>query len=83
MLTQKDFDEIEKIIDEKLDEKFDQKFGIFPTKDEFYGKMDEVMGELKSIRGRNSRSKLSYFWSRRPDYQIRRNSPPQFPFSLN
>ena len=50
MLTQKDFDEIEKIIDQKLDEKFDQRFKHLPTKDEFYVKMDEVMGELKVIR---------------------------------
>lgn len=45
MLTQKDFDEIEEIIDKKLEEKI--KF--LPTKDEFYGKMDELMGELKTI----------------------------------
>ena len=46
MLTQKDFDEIEKLLDKKLDEKI--KF--LPTKDEFFSKMDEVMGELKTIR---------------------------------
>ncbi|PJE67571.1 hypothetical protein COU95_01635 [Candidatus Shapirobacteria bacterium CG10_big_fil_rev_8_21_14_0_10_40_9] len=46
MLTQKDFDEIEKIVDKELEEKI--KF--LPTKDEFYGKMDELMGEVKAIR---------------------------------
>lgn len=42
MLTQKDLDEIQQLIKEEI------KF--LPTKDEFYTKMDEVMGELKTIR---------------------------------
>jgi len=46
MLTQKDFDEIEEIIDKKLEEKI--KF--LPTKDEFFSKMDGLMGEVKAIR---------------------------------
>lgn len=46
MLTQKDIDEIEKTLDEKLDEKLK----LLPSKDEFYEKMDDVMGELKAIR---------------------------------
>lgn len=46
MLTQTDFDEIEKIVDEKIG----QKTKLLPTKDEFFEKMDEVMGELKGIR---------------------------------
>ncbi|MBL7159721.1 hypothetical protein ISS85_04545 [Candidatus Microgenomates bacterium] len=46
MLTQKDLNEIEQLINEQLKEKI--KF--LPTKDEFYIKMDEVMGELKAIR---------------------------------
>lgn len=54
MLTQKDLNKIETIIDERLeekfDEKFDEKFKFLPSKDEFYEKMDEVMGELKAIR---------------------------------
>ena len=37
-LTQKDFDQIEKVLDEKLDEKLK----ILPTKEEFFSKMDEV-----------------------------------------
>ena len=41
---------IEVTLDEKLDEKLDVKLSHLPTKDEFYGKMDEVMGELKTIR---------------------------------
>lgn len=45
MLTQKDTDEIEKTIDQKLD----QKIKLLPTKDEFFTKMDEVMGELQTI----------------------------------
>ncbi|MBI4066785.1 hypothetical protein HY407_00225 [Candidatus Gottesmanbacteria bacterium] len=46
MLTIKDLEEIEKIVDEKLDAKIKH----LPTKDEFYEKMDEVMGELKAVR---------------------------------
>lgn len=39
-------DDLEQIIDQKLSEKI----GILPTKDEFYSQMDQIMGELKSIR---------------------------------
>lgn len=46
MLTQKDFDEIEKIIDEKLEDKL----RLLPTKDDFFNKMDQIMGELDKIR---------------------------------
>lgn len=49
-LTQKDLDEIENLIAEKLDEKL----AILPTKEEFYKKMDEAMGELKAIREENA-----------------------------
>lgn len=42
MLTQKDLDEMEQLIREEIK--------YLPTKDEFYGKMDEVMVELKTIR---------------------------------
>ena len=41
---------IEVTFDEKLDEKLDERLSYLPTKDEFYGKMDGVMGELKAIR---------------------------------
>ena len=50
MLTQKDLDEIEGIVDEKIENRTRN----LPTKDEFFGKMDEVMGELKAIREEQS-----------------------------
>lgn len=46
MLTPKDLEEIEKVIEEKLEEKI----RLLPTKDEFFSKMDELMGELSAIR---------------------------------
>jgi len=42
MLTQRDLDEIEKLIDEKIKH--------LPNKDEFYKAMDQIMGELKTMR---------------------------------
>lgn len=45
-LTQKDLDEIESLVQNTVKEEIKH----LPTKDEFYGKMDEVMGELKAIR---------------------------------
>jgi hypothetical protein len=39
---------IEEAVETKLVTKDD--LSHLPTKDEFYGKMDEVMGELKAIR---------------------------------
>ncbi|MCX6725923.1 MAG: hypothetical protein NT052_01220 [Candidatus Shapirobacteria bacterium] len=53
-LNQKDFDQIEELLDEKLEEKIK----ILPTKDELFSKMDEVMGELKIIR--EEQTTLSY-----------------------
>lgn len=44
-LTQQDLDNIEQMLDQKLDEKFN----LLPTKDEFFSKMDEVVGELKKV----------------------------------
>jgi len=43
---------MEVTIDEAVEEKLVTKEDIshLPTKDEFYSKMDEVMGELKTIR---------------------------------
>ena len=41
---------IDAAFDEKFDEMLDEKLSHLPTKDEFYTKMDEVMGELKTIR---------------------------------
>ncbi|MEK7521841.1 MAG: hypothetical protein AAB599_03525 [Patescibacteria group bacterium] len=46
MLTQEDLGEIEQLIDEKVVEKIK----LLPTKDEFFEKMDQVMGELQAIR---------------------------------
>jgi hypothetical protein len=45
-LTINDLDEIEKVVEEEIEEKVSN----LPTKDEFFTKMDEVMGELKAIR---------------------------------
>ena len=49
-LSVKDLDEIEKIVDEKIEERTNN----LPTKDDFFSKMDEVMGELKAIRENSS-----------------------------
>lgn len=46
MLTQKDLEEICKLINEI----FDEKIKFLPTKNEFAKRMDEVMGELQAIR---------------------------------
>lgn len=46
MLTKNDLDKIRKIVEEKIDSTINNLL----TKDEFYEKMDEVMGELKAIR---------------------------------
>jgi hypothetical protein len=43
-------DLMEVTLDERLDGKLDEKLGYLPTKDDFYGMMDKVMGELKAIR---------------------------------
>ena len=57
-LTQKDLDAIKDLmgitIDESLEKKLDEKLKNFPTKEEFFNKMDEVMGELKVIREETS-----------------------------
>ncbi|MBI3385046.1 hypothetical protein HY030_02535 [Candidatus Gottesmanbacteria bacterium] len=57
MLTIKDLDEIEKLIDKKLD----TKLAFLPSKDEFYKMMDELMGEIRTVREEmammNNRSK--------------------------
>jgi len=46
MLTKKDLEEIKKIIEGKLEEKL----RLLPTKDEFFSKMDELMGEISTIQ---------------------------------
>jgi hypothetical protein len=54
VLTQKDLNAIRKLIgleiDEKLEAKLEEKLKNFPTKADFFSRMDEVMGELKAIR---------------------------------
>ncbi|MBU1084953.1 MAG: hypothetical protein ABIJ43_00135 [Candidatus Beckwithbacteria bacterium] len=57
-LTKQDLNQIEGLLDLKLDEKFlakidnliDKRFKLLPTKDEFFTKMDEVVGELETTR---------------------------------
>ncbi len=46
MLTQNDLDQIEEVVGEKIEERTRN----LPTKDEFFTKMDEVVGELKGLR---------------------------------
>lgn len=46
MLTIKDLNEIEKVVDSKLDEKFKH----VPTTNTFLGWMQKIMGELQAIR---------------------------------
>ena len=59
-LTIKDFDEIEKMVDEKIEEKTKN----LHTKDEFFTKMDEIMGELKNHKREYCYIKPSRFGSR-------------------
>ena len=53
-LTKHDLDLIRLLIDERLDIKLEEKLKYLPTKDEFYTKMDEIMGELRVIREEQS-----------------------------
>jgi len=46
MLTQRDIDQIEKSTKQVVKEEIKH----LPSKDEFFGKMDEMMGELKAMR---------------------------------
>ncbi len=46
MLNQKDIAEIRKIVREEIGEETKH----LPTKDEFYTKMDELVGEVKAMR---------------------------------
>jgi hypothetical protein len=43
-------DLVEVTLDEKLEEKLQERLSYLPTKDDFYGMMDKVMGELKAVR---------------------------------
>ena len=46
LLTMQDLDAIEKVVGEQIEERTKN----LPTKDEFFNKMDEVVGELKTTR---------------------------------
>lgn len=58
MLTKTDLDNMKGLIDErldvmldtKLDEKLNEKLKFFPTKDDFFTKMDELLSEVKAMR---------------------------------
>jgi predicted nuclease with TOPRIM domain len=73
MLTQTDLDEIEKIVEEKVEEKIGEKTNLLPTKEEFFGKMDEVMGELKAIREEHAvqLAKVSEHSDQLEDHEVR------------
>ena len=49
-LTVRDLNEIEELVKTTVKEEIRH----LPTKDEFFGKMDEVMGELKAMREEHS-----------------------------
>lgn len=46
MLSLKDFDEVEKLVREVVKEEIKH----LPSKDEFYSSMDQIMGELNTLR---------------------------------
>lgn len=46
MLTQPDLKHIEKLFDQK----FEEKAKFLPSKDDFFTRMDQIMGELQAIR---------------------------------
>jgi len=41
-------------IETQIDAKLDEKIGKLPTKEEFYSRMDEMMGEIKTAREEQS-----------------------------
>jgi|SRR3989344_3378181 len=53
-LTDKDLNAIKDLmkitIDEELEEKLNEKLKHFPSKEDFFSKMDEIMTELKTMR---------------------------------
>ncbi len=55
-LTKKDFNALDDLIDQKIEEKAEtllvtkDEINHLPTKEEFYDREDELMGELKAIR---------------------------------
>ena len=49
-LEQKLEEKLEQKLEQKLEEKLEEKLGRFPTKEEFYKRMDELMKELQDSR---------------------------------
>ena len=41
---------INSVFDEKFEEKFTQKLSLFPTKEDYFSRMDTISTELKTIR---------------------------------
>ncbi len=41
---------VENVLDRKLDEKLDEKLKNLPTKKEFFGRMDKLLGEVQTSR---------------------------------
>ena len=65
MLSKRDIEQIGAIIEEKTSihvtsEELSEKISHLPTKDEFYKTMDEIIGELKLIRGEQAAMHSSY-----------------------
>ena len=54
ILTKKDLAVIRHLVQvetvELIDQKIKERIGLLPTREEFFSKMDEIMGELKAIR---------------------------------
>ena len=54
MLTPSDLKQISALLnlklEDKLEAKLSEKLSHLPSKDDFYNQMDEIMGELKTIR---------------------------------
>ncbi len=46
MLTQRDIEEIERIVEEKIGEKIK----LLPTKDQYFERMDELSGQMKKLQ---------------------------------
>lgn len=41
---------VENVLDRKLDEKLDEKLSHLPTKEEFFSRMDKLLGEVQKSR---------------------------------
>lgn len=72
-LTPKDIDEIREVVKEEVEERTKN----LPTKTEFFGKMDEVMGELKVIREEHAVSSHQLRRPRRKNYLSGKGASPR------